>query len=296
MLTDILKLQMDFLGARGEYALTVLGSRLLHEAAPTARTGKPVITMPGFMASEATLDRLNRFLNRQGYRAEPWGLGRSSGAEGEDWRKTVRIIKKRLTDKVKAMSDETSQAVSLVGHSMGGIYARELAVRMEKDVDRVIMLGSPSFHPYRVDQHNRVLEAVTYWANRKLSAEFHGRRGLLHWDPDDPPMPCVAMHSPVDGFADEGTCHIPDYIVAQSGSHAPRENIRVLSSHLGMSVNPWVLLAVADRLNADRADWRPFEPRDYFSAALTPLRRLVYPRLGQSGKTPGRRRFLEGVR
>jgi pimeloyl-ACP methyl ester carboxylesterase len=295
MLTDLLKLQMDFFGARGEYAMTVLGGRLLREAAPTTPVPKPVITLPGFMASEATLERLNRFLNLQGYRAESWGLGRSSGSEGEDWRKTVRIIKRRLRDKVKALSDETSQGVSLVGHSMGGIYARELAVRMEKDVDRVIMLGSPSFHPYRVDQHNRVLEAVTYWANRKLSAEFHGRRGLLHWDPDDPPMPCVAIHSPIDGFADEGTCHIPDYIVAQSGSHAPRENIRVLSSHLGMSANPWVLLAVADRLNADRAEWRPFEPRDYFPGTLAPLRRLIYPPLKRDRKRPGRRKLLESV-
>jgi hypothetical protein len=163
---------------------------------------------------------------------------------------------------------------------------------MGSDVDRVIMLGSPSFHPYRVDHHNRVLEAATYWANRKLSSEFRGRRGLLHWDPDDPPMPCVAIHSPVDGFADEGTCHIPDYIVAQSGRRAPRENIRVLSSHLGMSVNPWVLLAVADRLVADRADWRPFEPRAYFAGALRPLMRVVYPELNR-GRIANRRRSLQ---
>ena len=78
MLTDLLKLQMDFIGARGEYALAVLGSRLLHDAAPTAAVPKPVISLPGFMASEATLDRLNRFLNRQGYRAESWGVPGSS--------------------------------------------------------------------------------------------------------------------------------------------------------------------------------------------------------------------------
>jgi len=296
MLGDILKLQMDFFGARGELAMNVLGGRRLQETAPHAKSPKPVITLPGFMASEATLERLNRFLNGLGYRAEPWGQGRSGGAEGDNWRETLRIVEKRLAGRIKALSDETSHPVSLVGHSMGGIYARELAGRMQDHVDRVIMLGSPSFHPYRVDNHNRVLEAVTYWANRKLSAEFRGRRGLLHWDPDEPPMPCVAIHSPVDGFADEGTCHIPDYIVAQSGTHAPRENIRVLSSHLGMSVNPWVLLAVADRLAADRDNWQPFRPQDYFSSALRPLMRVVYPKLNRSRKASGRRSLMEGFR
>ena len=293
MLTDLLKLPLEFMGARTELALTLLGGRTLGRTAPRCTGAKPVITLPGFMASDATLARLNRFLNQQGFTAQSWGQGRSRGLEGKDWSQTLDVIQARLQDKVKAMSDKASAAVALVGHSMGGIYARELAVRMQTDIDRVIMLGAPSFHPYRTDHHNRAIEALAYWTNRKLGAEFGGRKGLLHWDPDDPPLPCVAIHSPVDGFVDEASCHIPDYIVAQSGEHSPRENIRILSSHVGMSANPWVLLAVADRLLADRDHWQPFDPRHYFPRSLDRLVRLVYPEPLEPGKLRGAAAFRE---
>jgi TctA family transporter len=100
---------------------------------------------------------------------------------------------------------------------------------------------------------------------------------MLHWDADHPALPCVAIHSPLDGVVDEDACHIPGYIVAASGNHSPRENIRVLSSHIGMSVSPWVLLAVADRLLAQRSHWRPFDPQSYFPAYLAGAVRVMYP-------------------
>ena len=61
---------------------------------------------------------------------------------------------------------------------------------------------------------------------------------------------------------------IPRYIVDQCAPNAARENVRVLSTHIGMGVNPWVLLAIADRLVQDREHWEAFDPYKYFPASL----------------------------
>ena len=165
----------------------------------------------------------------------------------------------------------------MIGQSLGGVYARELALQMPDEIDRVIMLGSPTFHPYLKAHHNRVISQFGYWMSRQSHAELSGRTGLLHWDANQPCLPCVAVHSPTDGVVDEASSVIPQYIVDQSDRSAPRENLRVLSSHVGMSVNPTVLLAVADRLVQDRENWESFDPYRYFPTRLHWAVSILYP-------------------
>lgn len=292
MLADLLRLQLDMLGARAELAASLLGGPALKRIAPVAPEPSPVLSIPGFLASDASLIRLNRFLNAQGFRARSWGLGRNLGSRGEDWSRHLGSVRKSLSGRIKALADACSAPVALVGQSLGGVYARELALHMETEIDRVIMLGAPTFHPYKSNRHNRVIGAVGYWVNRQTVSEFAGRDGLLHWDSEHPAMPCVAIHSPVDGIVDEHACHIPGYIVNQSGPAAPRENIRVLSSHVGMAMSPWVQLAIADRLLCPSAHWRPFERQDYFPAALAPLLDIVYPRADSLWRDRGTATFV----
>lgn len=293
MLADLLKLQVDLLGARAELGITLLGGGLLRRLAPRSEQAMPVITIPGFLASETSLIRMNRFLVQQGFKARSWGLGRNLGPQGVDWNSHLDEVGQKLMDKVKALSDETSAPVALVGQSLGGVYARELASRLEQEVDRVIMLGSPTFHPYKEDRHNRVIGTFGYWLNRQTAAEFAGREGLLHWESDRPALPCVAIHSPVDGIVDENACHIPGYLVKHSTNRAPRENIRIFSSHIGMCVSPWVLLAVADRLAADRDNWQPFDAESYFPALPEQVIRLIYPDASELWHDQGTTPFLE---
>lgn len=293
MLSDLLRLQMDLLGARSELAATLLGGGLLRKLAPVATHDLPVITIPGFLASETSLIRMNRFLEQQGFRARSWGMGRNLGPQGEDWGPHLDKIQSQLMDQVRALADEASAPVALVGQSLGGVYARELAVRLEDEVDRVIMLGAPTFHPYKEDRHNQVIGSFGYWFNRQSASEFAGREGLLHWESDHPALPCVAIHSPMDGIVNENSCHIPGYVVRHSGQKAPRENIRVLSSHIGMCVNPWVLLAVADRLAADRDQWRAFNPHSYFPGFLDHAVSMLYPEAEALWKDKGTASFLE---
>ena len=277
MLTDFLKLQADMLAARGELGLSLWSGWLLNKAAPHADGNRPVVTIPGFLASETTLSRLARFLNRHGFAAQPWGMGRNLGPQGSSWDDVLTKMRREVGETISRLADKHSAPVALIGQSLGGVYARELAAHMPEEIDRVIMLGSPTLHPYMQSHHNRVIAQMGYWVSRQSHAEIAGRSGLLHLDPDRPPLPCVSIHSPCDGVVAESSAVIPQYIVDQSDDSAPRENLRVLSSHIGMSVNPWVLLAVADRLVQDRDAWQPFDPYQYFPANLEALVSRLYP-------------------
>lgn len=280
MLIDLIKLQLDLLGARGELVFSMLGSSWLDLVAPRAPAPRAVLTLPGYLASGKTLLRLNRFLTELGWQAESWGLGRNMGPRGEDWSRHLNTMEQKLSQRIEALADKTSAPVALLGQSLGGVYARDLAARLEPMVDRVITLGSPTFHPYRQQRHNRVISSLAEWMNRRNAAELAGRAGLLHLAADRPALPVIAIHSPLDGIVDESSCYIPEYIIAQSNkgkNSAPRENIRVYSTHIGMNVNPWVWLAIADRLAQPRADWQPFEPGKYLPGPLRSLAHLAYP-------------------
>jgi pimeloyl-ACP methyl ester carboxylesterase len=277
VLNDFLKLQADMLVARAELGLALSGGWLLDKAAPSADGNRPVVMIPGFLASETTLSRLGQFLNRHGFAAHSWGMGRNLGPRGQSWNEVLDQMTHEVGATIRRLADTHSAPVALIGQSLGGVYARELAAHMPDEIDRVIMLGSPTLHPYILSHHNRVIAQMGYWVSRQSHAEMAGRRGLLHLDPDHPPLPCVSIHSPCDGVVDESSAVIPRYIVDQSDNSAPRENLRVLSSHVGMSVNPWVLLAVADRLVQDRDDWEPFNPYNYFPENLKAVVSRLYP-------------------
>jgi len=277
VLKDFLRLQADMFAARAELGLALSGGWLLDKAAPSADGNRPVVTIPGFLASETTLSRLGRFLNRHGFAAQSWGMGRNLGPQGQSWSGALDQMTREVGATVRRLADEHSAPVALIGQSLGGVYARELAAHMPDEIDRVIMLGSPTLHPYIQSHHNRVIAQMGYWVSRQSHAEMAGRRGLLHLDPDRPPLPCISIHSPFDGVVDESSAVIPQYIVDQSNNSAPRENLRVLSSHVGMSVNPWVMLAVADRLVQDREDWEPFDPYRYFPEYLEAAVSRLYP-------------------
>lgn len=277
MLKDLLRLQVDLIAARAELGTALTGGWLLDRVTPNGGGDRPVVTLPGFLASEATLLRLNRFLSKHGFEAESWGLGRNLGPQGESWKQVIDRLASVLGDRIRRLADSHAAPVSLIGQSLGGVYARELATVMPDEIDRVIMLGSPTLHPYVNSHHNRVIAMFGHWMSRQSHAEMAGRRGLLHLDADHPALPCVSIHSPFDGVVDENSSRIPRYIVDAAGPAAPRENLRVTSSHVGMSVNPWVLLAVADRLARDRDDWAEFDPSDYFTGGLSRLAPLLYP-------------------
>jgi len=273
---DFLRLQGDALWAGGEFTAKLLADPVLDQIAPRGDGATPVLTLPGFSGPEMSLRPLNRFLNRRGFVADSWGLGINRGPESMEYIATLGTL---LGDRIKAMADENGKAVSLIGQSLGGVYARELGRLFPEDVDRVITLGSPA--NLRAGNHHLINSGVRLASRvmmgrpvEELLNEAEIEELALHEPPEG--VPLIAIYSPYDGVVHEEAAVIPEEYLNVAGE-APRENIEIICSHIGMGVNPLVLLAVADRLVEDKDDWKAFSALEYVPTPLQGLPKLFFP-------------------
>jgi pimeloyl-ACP methyl ester carboxylesterase len=212
--------------------------------------GHPVLVLPGLVASDVSTRVLRRFLRERGYRVHGWGLGRNLGLrEGveEDMFKRLDTLHARYGEKV-----------SVIGWSLGGLYARVLAKQRPNAVRDVITLGSPFAGSPRSTNAWRVYELASGQKSDDPSAQAK-LRGKLK-------MPATSIYSRSDGIV-----AWPASIDDESDI---TENIEVVASHLGLGVHPAVLYAVADRLAQPEGQWKPFD--------RSGLRSLVYPKPGRS--------------
>ncbi|OBK19270.1 esterase/lipase family protein [Mycobacterium asiaticum] len=205
----------------------------------------PVLVLPGLLAGDGTTYTLRRVLTRLGYRAHGWGLGVNIGP-------TPKVVAGiyELLDELHTRYDAP---VSLIGWSLGGIFARRLARRNPAAVRQVITLGSP----YRM-QHAGQSRAT---ASFNLFARLHAERHELPLASENEPLPVpsTSIYSRYDGMVAWQTC------IDASSERA--ENIAVLSSHIGYGHHPATIWAIADRLAQPAGTWTPFRP----PAALRPL-------------------------
>jgi pimeloyl-ACP methyl ester carboxylesterase len=272
---------IDIGWATGEYASKVALDPVLRRLAPRPTSPKAVLTLPGFGGPEISLSPLNAFLSRQGFLAEGWGLGTNRGPRGAD---ALPQLVEALKPKLERMADKSGGKVALVGQSLGGIYAREIARALPELTDRVITLGSPAYlRADGLEHMNATLHLAMRWINGK-KVEDH-----LSDTPSDelhaaPPVPLIAIFSAFDGVVDETTTAIPTGELTFEGG-LPRENIEIVGSHCGMAVNPIVLIAVCDRLLADPAKWMAFDARTYMPTGTGFAAKLFYPGLRASGGT-----------
>lgn len=266
---------IDIGWATGEYASKVALDPVLRRLAPRPLKPKAVLTLPGFGGPEISLSPLNAFLARQGFMAEGWGLGTNRGPRGAD---ALPQMVKHLKPKLTRMADASGDKVALVGQSLGGIYARELARALPDLVDRVITLGSPAYlKADGLDHMNATLHLAMRWINGKKVEDHLSDTPpeALH---EAPPVPLVAIFSAFDGVVDETTTAIPAGDLTFEG-HLPRENIEIVGSHCGMAVNPVVLIAVCDRLLAVPASWTAFDARTYMPTGTGFAAKVFYPGL-----------------
>ena len=185
--------------------------------------GHPVLVLPGLYASDSSTFVLRRYLKALGYQVHPWKLGRNWGPSTE--------IRQGIRDRFKELSQRYQRRVSIVGWSLGGIYARELAREHPSLVRQVITLGSPFGAGYRVEGE----------PDAKLAARLR----------PPPPVPCTAIYSKTDGVVPWEAC------LELETPHT--DNIEVQASHIGMGVNALVLWVIADRLAQAENRWRPFD-------------------------------------
>lgn len=210
-----------------------------------AGDGRPILVLPGLGTGDVTTTVLRRTLRRLGYRVHGWGLGTNIGPSGK--------ILSGMPERLRAIA-ESEGPVTLIGWSLGGIFARRLAREHPELVRQVFTLGSP----FRLADHGQSNARRVY----ELFGRWHAEQLPLPLEPDGAPLPVpsVAIYSRLDGIVPWQLCRDP----------APSaQNIEVLGSHLGLGTNLAVLWALADRLAA-APDGPRFEP----PSAL----RFAYPR------------------
>lgn len=259
------RLGSDILLAGCEYMGQFMFGPLALTVAPRASWRRAVITIPGFTGTDEAVAPLNDALSNLGYIAESWGLGINSGVPGRHkFEQQINDIAKRAS----RLAESTGARVSLVGHSLGGMFAREIGRRYPQLIDRVLTLGSPA-HLMRSDE----APSMAGVRGRPL-----GRRDRDHLFSDQPPpgMPLVAIYSRLDAIAPVMTTQIPPDLLNDPDG-APRENVEVLCSHLGMAVNPLVQIVIADRLAHPLEDWRPFDASRYFPLPIRLAHSVFYP-------------------
>jgi pimeloyl-ACP methyl ester carboxylesterase len=205
-------------------AAFLLTARPLLNRLPSGN-GEAVMVIPGFLGDDRGNQPLINFLSKLGYNAIGWGQGSNLGPSNFS-EENLRVDLTRLVEHTKGK-------VTLVGHSLGGIYAREIARMEPENIRQVITLGSP-FGPGRTTSSH---------ASRMFNRLNPDR------DPRDndsslttpPSVPTTAIYTKADGVVNWRTSR-------QEGNHDHVHNIEVLGSHIGLNLNAAVWYWVAKKL------------------------------------------------
>ncbi|MEP3050479.1 MAG: alpha/beta fold hydrolase [Erythrobacter sp.] len=203
----------------------------------------PVITLPGFLASNTSTVPMRDLLSELGYQTHGWDSGRN-----------LRVDEKliaRLEQQICDINDGSGEKVSLVGWSLGGVLARELAKLHPDRVRLVISLGSPISDDRNHTNAARLFEFFNGSEPENLrDGQFRGLNTA-------PPVPTTSILTKTDGVVHwRGSVQSP----SDNPNGSPTENILVHASHCGLGVNPSVMIAIADRLAQKEGEWAPFQP------------------------------------
>ena len=200
--------------------------RELQQAAPKG-DGHPVLVVPGFLTNDAYMSTLQSRIREQGYAVYGWDDGFNVGAD--------KTVAGHLAARLKEIYAENgNKKVSLIGYSLGGVYARELARQYPDMVRNVITLSSPfGLKDARVDSING----------------FYGGTASPEATLAPPPVPTTAVYSRSD--------MVVDWRTALNAKAPQAENIEVHGGHVLMPFNAEVTAVVLDRLAEADTRWQP---------------------------------------
>ena len=174
------------------------------------KDGPRCLVIPGFLATDRTAMELRRAFGEAGWRTYGWANGLNTGAKAA----TVEQLLKRLR------SIAQGEKVLVVGWSLGGVFARELAREVPEEVLAAVTLGSP----FSGDPHwNNVWRLYEMVAGHKVDEppimRIHGK----------PPVPTLALWSRRDGL-----------VAPRAAYGLPEESDRAVEigcSHMGFAVS-----------------------------------------------------------
>lgn len=202
--------------------------------------GHAVMVLPGFMGDDPYNQSLISFFNELGYVATGWEMGRNLGPRS--------ITPEDMKHKISRLATSGSGQVSLVGHSLGGIYAREIA-RLAPDIIRqVITLGSPFGEGRQDGSHAGRLYRKLNPENTQEPSEVPAQEQLS----TAPPVPTSSIYTKADGIVNWRTA-------IQNSDHSKTQNIEVIGSHCGLTLNPVVWYLLANLLLQKKGSWQRFK-------------------------------------
>ena len=228
----------------GRYAIRVLGERRTRMGTPATgraafRTSEPVLLVPGFMAGDTSLALMARTLRRRGFRTYRSHMHANVGCTFT----ATTLLESRL----ESIAIRRGSRVQIVGHSLGGMLARGLAVRRPDLVSGIVTMGSPMLAP---GAHHRLLTGGVSVLNRLSAVGLKGFMSrecvsgpcaeISFHEVRQPLPPGVAMtnvYSRRDGIVDWKACIDPE-----------GEHVEVRASHIGLALDPRVIRLVGDAL------------------------------------------------
>jgi pimeloyl-ACP methyl ester carboxylesterase len=217
-----------------EFAALVPAIPLLKTAA--RGDGHPVLVFPGLAANDVSTLPMRLFLADRGFRAYPWNFGFNTGPKTG--------VLQGCVEHIRELSDHHGgQKVSVVGWSLGGLYAREAAKRIPDRVRNVITLGTPFT--------GNPLASNARWLFELLSGMKVGDPALHRQLRAAPPVPSTSFYSRTDG--------VVHWQCSLQTEGEQTENVEVPASHFGLGLNPITLYALADRLAQPDGAWQKFD-------------------------------------
>lgn len=227
-------LHLTFLGAAAHLAPIRPGAVATALRDAPRGDGHPVLVVPSFLRGDRHTLPLRRFLAGCGYAVEGWGLGTNLGPTAAALDGVAALL--------EAAHRRHGRRVTLIGHSLGGVIARELAKQQPERVRQLVLLASPIRLPIASP-----LEPVY-----KLLAPWHRSDALrpIAAMNAPPPVPVTALYTTSDGIVAWESCREID--------GAMRESIAVRGAHGTMVRNPAAWRIIADRLAQPEGAWRPY--------------------------------------
>jgi len=232
--TEPLRALLDHFSAR-------LGTR-----AEPIGDGHPVVVYPGLGGGALATSHLRSYLKDSGFAVHDWEGGVNTGPDGvfDDW---LQPLEKR----VRELHAQHGRKVSLIGWSLGGVYAREIARRCPECVRQVITLGTP-FAALAQGNHAGTVFKLLNRERAHLPPELEARLR------ECPAVPTTSIYSKTDGIVSWRGC-----IEKRTQTS---ESVEVHASHLGMVTQPQVLRVIVNRLAQPEGRWRPLRRRERVGA------------------------------